>query len=179
MTDKPSQKGPLAAGAALIIAAAVGVASAELTEPSEGMGPKPGAAYYDPAHILTQCYGETRDVDRSRIYNRDECAVKLRRRMARDYAPAILACIPELGDERRVKVFAALLDAAYNAGPAAVCNSRMKRSIRAGDWVGGCNGFYGWYATARDRRTGKRIALRGLQIRRQKEAALCLAGLRP
>jgi GH24 family phage-related lysozyme (muramidase) len=100
---------------------------------------------------------------------------KLRRRLAEDYAPRIAACIPELND-RRVKVFGALLDAAYNAGPVAVCNSRMARSIHAGDWAGACNGFYGWYATARDRRTGKRIQLRGLEIRRQKEAALCRQG---
>jgi GH24 family phage-related lysozyme (muramidase) len=53
----------------------------------------------------------------------------------------------------------------------------MARSIHAGDWAGSCNGFYGWYATARDRRTGKRIQLRGLEIRRQKEAALCREGV--
>jgi lysozyme len=132
--------------------------------------------YLDPAHILTVCYGETQGIDQAKIYSNDECAIRLRKRLAEDYAPRIIACLPEL-TERRIKVFGALLDAAYNAGPVAVCNSRMARSIHAGDWAGSCNGFYGWYATARDRRTGKRIQLRGLEIRRQKEAALCREGV--
>jgi lysozyme len=164
----PNQK---VGGIAALCVAAAG-ACISLTQSSEGLRNKP---YLDPAHILTVCYGETQGIDQAKIYSNDECASKLRRRLAEDYAPRIAACIPELND-RRVKVFGALLDAAYNAGPAAVCNSRMARSIHAGDWAGTCNGFYGWYATARDRRTGKRIQLRGLEIRRQKEAALCRQG---
>lgn len=134
-------------------------------------------AYYDPAHILTVCYGETEHIDPAKIYSKDECVTKLRKRMAEDYAPRIASCLPEVADERRVKVFAALLDASYNAGWSAVCNSRMKRSIRAGDWAGACDGFYGWYTTALDRRTGKRVALRGLVLRRRGEAGLCKEGL--
>jgi lysozyme len=159
-------------GALCIAAAAACIA---LTQSSEGLRNKP---YLDPAHILTVCYGETHGIDQAKIYSNDECAARLRQRLAEDYAPRIAACLPEL-NERRIKVFGALLDAAYNAGPVAVCNSRMARSIHAGDWAGACNGFYGWYATARDRRTGKRIQLRGLEIRRQKEAALCREGLKP
>jgi lysozyme len=162
-----------AGGVAAICAAAAGAVVA-LTQSSEGLRNKP---YLDPAHILTVCYGETHGIDPTRIYSNDECADKLRHRLAEDYAPRIAECLPQVANERRIKVFGALLDAAYNAGPVAVCSSRMARSIRAGDWKGACNGFYGWYATARDRRTGKRIALRGLQIRRQKEAALCREGL--
>jgi lysozyme len=170
----PSQK---AGGIAALCVAAAG-ACISLTQSSEGLRNRP---YLDPAHILTVCYGETQGIDQARIYSNDECAAKLRRRLAEDYAPRIAAanCLPQVATERRVKVFGALLDAAYNAGPVAVCNSRMARSIRAGDWAGACNGFYGWYATARDRRTGKRIQLRGLEIRRQKEAALCREGARP
>jgi lysozyme len=145
-----------------------------LTQSSEGVRTRP---YLDPAGVLTVCYGETQGIDPARIYSTDECAAKLRRRLASDYAPAIAACLPEVATESRIKVFGALLDAAYNAGPAAVCKSRMARSIRAGDWAGACNGFFGWYATARDRRTGQRIQLKGLVTRREREAALCRQGL--
>lgn len=159
---------------ALLIASAVALAL-PLTQESEGFRSK---AYYDPAHIATYCYGETKPpILWEKIYSKTDCAEKLRDRMGRDYAPLIADCLPEVVTQRRVKVFAALIDASYNAGPKAVCNSRMARSIRAGQWKAACNGFHGWFTTARDRRTGKRIALRGLVIRRQKEAALCFRGL--
>jgi hypothetical protein len=78
--------------------------------------------------------------------------------------------------ERRLKVFGALLDAAYNAGWRkwrAVCNSRMARSIHAGDWAGACNGFYGWYTTARDRKTGVRIAAQGSRYSPRQGSLIC------
>jgi lysozyme len=164
---------PSRAGSIAALCGAAALVCIPLTQSSEGVRVKP---YLDPAHILTVCYGETQHIDPSKIYATDECAVMLRKRLANDYAPRILACLPELNDQRRIKVFGALLDAAYNAGAVAVCNSRMARSIHAGNWVGGCNGFYGWYTTARDRRTGQRIQLKGLTIRRGKEAELCMAG---
>lgn len=131
-----------------------------------------GKAYLDPASILTQCYGETEGVDPSRIYSRDECAAKLRARMAKDYAPPILACLPQLDMDHRY-VFGALLDASYNAGPVAVCKSRMAIAIRTGDWSGACHGFLGWYTTAKDRKTGLRRELPGLVTRRKAEARTC------
>ena len=168
----PNQPSPKARNAA-IITLAVALA-APLAMKFEGYRGKP---YRDPAHILTVCYGETQHIDPARIYSKDECAAKLRARMAKDYAPAIAQCLPQVVDERRVKVFAALLDASYNAGSAAVCNSRMARAIKVGNWKGACDGFYGWYTTATDRRTGQHIPLRGLVVRRETEAALCKEGI--
>lgn len=170
----PDADPPRSKPTALIIASACTLACAVLTVPREGLGPKPGAVYLDPAKIATQCYGETRNVDWTRIYSKDECAAKLRARMAADYAPKIAQCLPTVVNERRVHVLAALLDAAYNAGPVAVCKSRMADSIRAGNWRAGCDGFHGWFTTARDRKTGARVALRGLVLRRDAEAAMCL-----
>jgi len=157
------------ASAVLAIAAAVGLA-APLTMEHEGYR---GAAYLDPAGILTQCYGETEGVDPSRIYSRDECAVKLRRRQARDYAPPLLACMPVLVDRRLTPVFAALLDAAYNTGPRAVC-AKFAGLVNAGRHHAACEALPGWYVTARDRRTGVRKRLPGLVRRRLDERALCL-----
>jgi GH24 family phage-related lysozyme (muramidase) len=73
-------------------------------------------------------------------------------------------------------MFAAFLDAAYNAGPGGVCNSRMARSVHAGHLIQACDGFYGWRTTARNRRTGERIQLPGLVSRREQEARLCMEG---
>jgi lysozyme len=165
---------PSRAARAAALCAAAALVCLPLTQASEGLRLKP---YRDPAHILTVCYGETQGIDPAKIYSSDECATKLRKRLAQDYAPAILECLPMLNDERRIKVFGALLDAAYNAGSAAVCSSRMARSIRVGDWRGACNGFSGWYTTALNRKTGERIKLKGLVIRRDKEAALCMQGI--
>jgi lysozyme len=156
-----------------------------------------GKAYLDPASILTQCYGETEGVDPSRIYSRDECAAKLRARMAKDYAPAILACLPQLDMDHRY-VFGALLDASYNAGPGnpakpksgGVCNSPMAGRIRVGDWAGACPAFvapghvgrlavHGWYTTAKDRKTGVRRELPGLVNRRKAEARTCATAPAP
>lgn len=172
--QSPAQKKPRSSSELAALCGAAALVCLPLTATSEGLRTRP---YLDPVKILTVCYGETQGVDPARIYSRDECAVMLRKRLAQNYAPRILACLPELADDRRVKVFGALLDAAYNAGSAAVCNSRMARAIHAGDWRGACNGFYGWYTTARDRRTGQRIKLNGLVTRRGKEAALCLEGI--
>jgi GH24 family phage-related lysozyme (muramidase) len=108
-----------AAGGIGALCVAAAAACLSLTQASEGLRNKP---YLDPAHILTVCYGETQGIDQAKIYSNDECAIRLRKRLAEDYAPRIIACLPEL-TERRIKVFGALLDAAYNAGPVAVCNS--------------------------------------------------------
>lgn len=168
--EQPASKKP--AAAAVLIAAAVAVA-APLATKWEGYAAKP---YLDPAKIATYCFGETEQVDWSRIYSKDECATKLRARMARDYAPRILDCLPQLTDPARAHVFGALLDASYNAGPAAVCKSRMAVSIRVGQWKAACQGFNGWYVTARNRQTGVRIRLRGLERRRADEARVCMLG---
>lgn len=173
MADQPASK-PLTRAQKLAICAAAAAVCTPLTQQSEGVVHK---AAPDPAHILSVCYGDRYDIDPAKIYSTDECAVRLRRKLATVYAPPVLDCLPQLADPRRSKVFGALLDAAYNAGPHGVCESRMARLIRAGDWVDGCKGFYGWRATALDRRTHQRIALRGLVLRRAKEAQLCLAGL--
>jgi lysozyme len=174
MASRPPSSSPRTPpkGAA-IAAAAVLLATTVLTVPSEGFAPKP---YWDPAHIRTYCMGETTHVQ-ERTYSKAECEILLEQRMARDYAPPLERCAPQLVDERRVKIFAAFLDAAYNAGVAAVCKSRMARTLRAGaDLRSVCRQFDGWFTTALNRKTGQRIQLRGLEIRRRKEMALCLEG---
>lgn len=145
------------------IAAAV-LLSVPVTAAYEGLRTKP---YSDPAGIKTVCYGETERA--MRTYTADECKVLLESRQQRDYAPAVLKCVPGLAQKR--EAFAASIDAAYNAGTIAFCKSRMAQAFNAGRWKEGCDGFSGWYVTAK----GKRLA--GLVKRREAERQLCLSGL--
>jgi lysozyme len=158
-------------GAAVIIAA-------PLAAKWEGYAAK---TYKDPVGIPTYCYGETENVskDPMRIYAKTECMALLRKRMARDYAPKILQCIPQfqqMPQDRARYIFGALIDASYNAGWAGVCRSPMKISIATGKLAAACNAMPGWYVTARDRRTGVRKKLAGLVNRRIDEARVCLKG---
>lgn len=168
----PMEKQPLPQPAkgtiAALILAACAVCVPYLME-SEGLRTKP---YLDPVKIRTVCYGET-NVE-MRVYTKTECGDMLRRQLALTYAPPILKCIPQLGSPQRVHEFAAMIDSSYNAGPAAVCKSRMAVHFRAGQWTAGCKSIEGWYVTARDRRTGVRKAYPGLVKRRIVMSRLCL-----
>src|ERR1041385_7505968 len=107
-----------------LIAAAV-LLVAPLTASFEGYVPTPAP---DPVGIPTFCHGERVDqtqIEAGRIYSREECMERLRRRLSAEYAPPILACLPQLNDRKRLYVFAALIDASWNAGPKNVCASRM------------------------------------------------------
>jgi lysozyme len=165
-----TQRGGAAIAAAVMIAA-------PLAAEFEGYSAK---VYKDPAGIPTACYGETELVrlDPSHIYAKTECMALLRERLRRDYAPRLLQCVPAFIDLRYQYQFGSLLDASYNAGWAAACKSRMADAFRASQWAQGCAGFDGWYVTARDRRTGQRVALKGLVNRRKAEMLVCQGKVR-
>lgn len=150
-----------------VVAAAVLIA-APMAASHEGLRTHP---YLDPAGIPTVCYGETELA--MRVYSADECGAMLRERLIKDYAPKIAACLPGLVNDAKANALGAFIDAAYNAGVAAVCSSRMARAARAGDLSAACNGFPGWYVTAR----GKVYA--GLVARRKAEQRLCLVDTIP
>jgi GH24 family phage-related lysozyme (muramidase) len=171
-SNPPTVSKGKALGTSAAIAAAVMVA-APIAQRWEGYS---GKMYLDPANIQTQCYGETEDIDPSRIYSKDECAVKLRHRMARDYAPKLMACMPVLGGanwRRYTNVYGALLDASYNAGPASVC-AKFSNLVNYGAPPEACNMLPGWYVSARNRKTGVRVVYKGLVDRRKDERSVCL-----
>jgi lysozyme len=148
-----------------IIALAV-LISAPFTALYEGLRTKP---YPDPGNpkVLTVCFGETEMPMRE--YTADECAVLLKARQAKDYAPAVLKCVPGLAS--RKYAFAASIDFAYNAGVRAFCASPMAVRFKAGDWKAGCERLAGYYI----RSNGK--VLKGLVRRREAERGLCLKAL--
>lgn len=166
--SSPPLSAKLTAGASaglLILAAVAGIAPK--TTAYEG---ERSRAYYDPAHVPTYCIGETQNVDWNRVYSSSECADLLRKRLAHDYAPAVLRCAPRLAAEP-IRLFEAAIDASYNAGPGAFCHSPMAAAFRAGQWRQGCHAFSGWRVTA------KGNVLPGLVTRRKGEELLCLSGL--
>lgn len=164
----PAQKVAPAAGAAACIAAAVALC-VPITAGFEGFRPRP---YWDPAHIRTYCNGETEHVV-ERVYTREECGMLLRSRQERDYAPAVLRCAPAIATRR--EIFAASIDAAYNAGTGAFCRSPMARAFNVQRWAQGCHAFFGWYDTARVNGVPKKLP--GLVRRRAAERDLCLKGV--
>jgi lysozyme len=120
---------------------------------------------------VTVCYGATRaeipTLKAGQKFTKQECSDLLLKSLPK-YWNQIASCIHvDLPDSPK----AALISAAYNAGPAAVCKSPMVAKMNAGAVKDGCNAFRGWYVHAR----GKLV--KGLVNRRNGEADLCLSGL--
>jgi GH24 family phage-related lysozyme (muramidase) len=164
MTPPPKRTAPAktAAGAAAIAAAVLAVAPFVASKEGERHVP-----YYDGGRVKTVCMGETQNVE-DRIYSHDECAAMERKRLAKDYAPAVLNCVPAFVEDRRRKPFMAAIDASYNAGPVGFCKSPMARYFNAGQWAKGCDAFVGWRATIQG------VPSRGLRNRREGERLLCM-----
>lgn len=147
------------------LAAAAALATA-LAVPAEGLRQ---IAYYDPPGILTVCYGSTRNVEPGRRYSLDECRARLDAEMLEAIA-AVDRCVPGLPEH----VLAAFGDAAYNLGPAIVCDksrSTAARLLAGGDIPAACAQLPRWNKA---RVAGVAIELPGLTKRRQAEYKLCI-----
>lgn len=135
-------------------------------------GPKGPALtpYRDIVGVWTQCSGETKGVTANSPRQTIEgCRVKLDTRLARDFAPQVLACTPSLrGHDYRL---AAAISLAYNVGTGAYCRSTVDRRFDAGDIRGACDAFLMW------NKAGGRV-IRGLDNRRRAERDLCLTGVK-
>lgn len=127
--------------------------------------------YICPADVLTVGIGSTEasgePIDPKKTYSDLEIAerwkndIKFAERCVNQFANGYW--IPQ-------SVFDASVSLTFNVGCGATRKSTMFRKIRAGDYVGACNELPKWvYAGGRK--------LRGLEIRREKERALCLADL--
>jgi lysozyme len=126
-------------------------------------------------HPVTYCYGQTDEFGQVRVgtrFTKQECDQKLAESLPR-YLAKIEPCIkvPLPG-----KTKAALLDAAYNAGPGAVCKSPMVRLMNAGKIKEGCNAFAGWYVRSDGKVRRGLVARRGGDSRKG-EKQLCLEGI--
>jgi len=120
---------------------------------------------------VTVCYGATKaelpDLKVGQKFTAQQCKDLLQKSLPK-YWNGISPCLHvDIPDEPK----AALISAAYNAGPAAVCKSPMVEKMNAGSLKEGCEAFRGWYV-----RAGGRV-VKGLINRRNGEADLCLEGL--
>jgi lysozyme len=129
-------------------------------------------------HPITYCYGQTDEfgaVKEGTRFTKAECDKKLAQSLPK-YLDAIQKCIKV---ELPAKTEASLLDAAYNAGSAAVCRSPMVAKMNAGDIEGGCNAFEGWYIRSDGKARKGLIARRsGIGDGRKSEKQLCLEGVK-
>lgn len=128
-------------------------------------------------HPLTYCHGQvdtSGKVKVGQVFKPAQCGDILADSLPK-YLTPLEKCVKV---KLPVKTMAALLDAAYNAGPAAVCRSPMVKKINAGDVEGGCRAFKGWYVRSdgKERRglVARRSGLPG--DKRVNEMQLCLEG---
>jgi lysozyme len=131
-------------------------------------------------HPFTYCNGLT-SVDGSvkvgQRFTKEECDKALALALPK-YWEKIAAC---LNEPLPAKTGGSLLDASFNAGPAAVCRSPMVKKMNAGNLRAGCNAFAGWYVRSdgkvrvglEDRRDGEDFG-----DKRLSEKGLCLEGLK-
>lgn len=129
-------------------------------------------------HPVTYCYGQTDEFGAVKVgtrFNKEQCDELLAKSLPKYLArlePCVKVALP-------AKTMAALLDAAYNAGTAAVCRSPMVKKMNAGDFRGGCNAFVGWYVRSAGQVRKGLIARRsGIGDGRKSERDLCLEGLK-
>lgn len=127
-------------------------------------------------HPVTYCYGQTDEFGAVKVgtrFTKKQCDEALAKSLPK-YLDAIFPCVkPELP----VKVWAALLDASYNAGPRAVCRSPMVANFNAGNFEAGCQAFKGWYVRSAGQVRRGLIARRSGIDSRKSELELCREGL--
>jgi len=146
------------------LAAIVGSAAAAgllvLTPAEEGTVYK---TYKDLGGVLTYCTGATENAIWGKTYTPAECKVQLDRDLAR-HAEGVMECVPvPLTDGQKI----AFVDAAYNVGIKAFCDSSMAKKANAGDLVGSCDALMLWNKVG-----GKVVA--GITKRRAQEREICL-----
>jgi lysozyme len=128
-------------------------------------------------HPITYCYGQTDEFGEVKVgtrFTKKECDEKLAESLPFYLAkiqPCVKVALP-------AKTMASLLDAAYNAGSAAVCRSPMVAKMNSGDLKAGCNAFIGWYVRSDGEVRRGLVARRsGIGDGRKSERDLCLEGL--
>lgn len=143
----------------------------------EGMDPVAKKDMIGTGHPLTYCAGLTSvdgKVKEGQRFTPAQCDKLLAAALPK-YLTPLQKCVTA---EVPVKTMAALLDAAYNAGPAAVCRSPMVAKMNAGDIQAGCRAFKGWYVRSDGKERKGLVARRsGLPgDKRVNEMQLCLEG---
>lgn len=142
----------------------------------EGMDKVAVVDHIGTGHPITYCYGQTNEAGKVKAgqrFTKQQCDDLLARSLP-VYLDKIEPCVHvPLPD----KTMASLLDASYNAGPAAVCKSPMVSKMNAGNLKAGCMAFDGWYIRASGKVVKGLINRRSGDSTRKGEKELCLEGL--
>ncbi|QIA76161.1 lysozyme [Rodentibacter caecimuris] len=128
--------------------------------------------YQCPSDVLTVGIGSTEVSGGSINPNKRYTDKEIADRWANDLRIAE-GCVNLYGNGRNLPqgTFDAMTSIVFNVGCGAMRKSTMFRKANAGDYIGACNELPKWVYAG-----GKK--LRGLEIRREKERALCLRDLK-
>lgn len=122
-------------------------------------------AYPDSGNVWTIGFGETKGVKQGDTTTPQRALIVLGKSV-NEYAKGVQSCVTALLYQYE---FDALVDAAYNAGAAAVCKSPMVARFNLQDYEGACLAFKNWYI-----RDKKGNVLKGLINRRESEYQTCI-----
>lgn len=140
------------------------------------------SVYLDIVGVPTACDGLTRDANGNRLrpgqrFTEVQCADMLERALVQ-HAEGVMRCSPGLAlstfpmveRQRQGPRFAAV-SLAYNVGIAGYCGSTVARRFNEQRYAAGCDALLRW-----NKAGGREV--RGLTLRRERERAICLKGLK-
>jgi lysozyme len=122
--------------------------------------------YIDVVGVPTACDGITRNVKVGQTYTEAQCTRLLEDELI-IHAEGALACASNLRRPGWENQRAAATLLTYNIGIGGFCRSTVRRKFQQADIRGACDAFMLW------NKGGGRV-IRGLQLRRERERALCL-----
>ena len=136
--------------------------------------------YLDMVGVATACDGITtlngKPMPRNHTFTEEECAALLEAELVK-HAKGVMSCTPglALSHKPHVETFRegprfAAVSLAYNVGVGAYCRSTARKRFNAGNVMGGCTALTWW------NKAGGRT-VRGLVLRRNREATVCREGL--
>jgi lysozyme len=125
-------------------------------------------AYQDVIGVWTACYGETKGIKKGMHFTKEQCDQKLLDSLV-EHEEGMRKCLVN-PDGIPIKPYIAFVSVAYNVGPGAICNGKMKTLINANKIKEACS-----YLKVFNKAGGK--IWNGLVKRRSKEEAFCLSGL--
>lgn len=123
--------------------------------------------YKDIVGVPTFCYGETKGARMGQTFTKAQCDELLLRRLD-EFAGKVEHCIKKPMSDRTLVAFTSF---SYNVGINGACSSTAFRLYNAGDREGACRALGYW------NKAGGRV-IPGLTVRRARETALCLEGLK-
>lgn len=129
-----------------------------------------GGPYLDSAGVLTDCYGNTKNVSRDLVRSQAQCQALLNGEALRIGNHILTLTTKPISTQ----TLASYISFTYNVGDSAFRTSTLLKLHNQGRYREACEQMRRWvYVTV----LGVKIKLQGLFNRRDKEVRLCLAGL--